>query len=31
MEGVAKHEGYWVEKPVGWNVKPSPSNMELPS
>ena len=19
MEGVARKEGYWVEKPVGWN------------
>jgi hypothetical protein len=29
MEGVARQEGYWVEKTVGWNVKPSPSHMEL--
>jgi hypothetical protein len=31
MEGVARQKGYWVENPVGWNVKPSPSHMELPS
>jgi len=31
MEGVAKQEGYWVEKLVGWNVKLSPSHTELPS
>jgi hypothetical protein len=31
LEGVARKEGYWAEKPVEWNVKPRPSHMELPS
>jgi hypothetical protein len=31
MEGVVRKKGYWMEKSVGWNVKPSPSHMELPS
>jgi hypothetical protein len=31
IEGLVIQEGYWAEKPVGWNVMLSPSHMELPS
>jgi hypothetical protein len=31
MEGAARQEGYWAERPVGWNVKPRPRHTELPS